>query len=150
MLLRDSPSKNLQQFGQAQIMVQLFHGLFAAIYCVWAAVAPGHVMDPAIYGDVVTSVKAEVWSYSILTVVLVYFLGILINGAWRWSPWIRLSSALLQTCQIGFFAVMAYRPDSLDPFIAGCAVLLTLNLWCVWLNAGDVLRAIRMPSNAHE
>lgn len=148
MSLGDSPSKNLREHGQAQLIIQLFHGCFAAIYCAAAAIMDGPIMDPAIYGDVVTSVPAEYWSWPILIVCMIYILGILINGNWRWSPALRLFSAVAQTLQIGSFGLLAFRPDSLDPFVVGCAVLAAFNIWCIFLNLGDAARGIRNAWNA--
>lgn len=116
-------------------------------FCVAAALLDGPVMDPADYGPYVTSVKAEWWSYSILLISLGYLLGILVNGNWFWSPFLRTVCALLHVAELSLFAYLSWFVSPIDPFISACVTMAMLNGWLVILNIGDSYRAIRRRYN---
>lgn len=146
--LRKTPSTNLRRYGQYQLGLSFLLGVAGAIYCAAAALKSGPIMDPAIYGDLVTSVPAEAWSWPITLASCVYLLGIWINGNWRWSPFLRLAGALVHAVSLTLFAIMAYRLPTVDPFVVTAALCGAANIWFFALNLGDAVRAIRGVKDA--
>ena len=143
MSLYSSPSLNLRKYWQAQLVVQLLMAAVALQYCVAAALLDGPVMDPADFGPYVTSVKAEVSSWPILLVSMLYILGILINGNWKWSPALRLFCAVFHVVTLFLFAYLSWYVSPVDPFVASCMSMGFANLILTGLNLGDCVRALR-------
>lgn len=143
MSIANSPSKNLRKYWQGQLVIQLIMAAVGLQFCIAAAVLPGPVMDPADYGPYVTSVRAEWWSWPILINSLLYILGILINGNWKWSPALRLFGSVFHVVTLFLFAWLSWYVSPLDPFITGCVTLGVANLILVGLNLGDCYRAVR-------
>lgn len=142
-MLDNSPSRNLRLYGQAQLVVQIILGTIGFAFCIMAALMDGPIMSPLVYGDVLTSIHAEWYSWPLFISALIYTLGILINGNWRFSPALRLFSALTQAIILWVFFVLAFDTSSIDPFILGSAILGGFNIWFIGLNTADTLRAIK-------
>lgn len=141
-IVKKSPSLNLRRYGQMQLGVQVISGIVWAMLCAAAGITTDYVMSPEIYGEAVTSVKAEVWTYPLLIACLTYIFGIFINGNWRWSPFLRLMGSGVQFVLLSLFGVMSFNRDSIDPFTVACFALSAFLLWCIFLNAGDAKRAV--------
>lgn len=146
-MIEKSPSKNLRRFGRDQLVVQCMLAAVGFWFCVAAAVKDTDVMNPEVYGHMITSVKAEVWSWPILVVSLLYILGILINGNWRWSPVLRLFGSVFHVFTLGLFAALSLLATSAsvytEPFPATAAIACGINVWFMFLNIGDTYRAIK-------
>ena len=139
----DTPSKNLKKFGQQQMSVQIVIFLVAVIYCLAAAIFTTPVMDGSVYGNSVTSVPAEYWSWPLLVGTMIYMLGILLNGNWRWSPTLRTYGSISNTIIPFLFCYLASGVSSLNPSVVATAVVGSFNLWFVTLNIGDLYRAVK-------
>ncbi|MDX1744020.1 MAG: hypothetical protein R3186_10555 [Ruegeria sp.] len=151
MTINDSPSKNLRAYGREQLFAQIILAAVGLWFCIGAAVLDGPVMNPAVYGPYVTSVKAEVWSWPIFLNSLTYILAIMINGNWRWSPAVRMVAAGAHSVTLFLFAWLSMlTPGAMqyvEPFPAACAIMGVANVWFFFLNAGDTVRAIRCRMN---
>ena len=141
-MFRNTPSKNLKRFGKEQQIIQALMLLMAAIYCIAAATMDGPVMDPKVYGDLVTSVNAEWWSWPIFIASMVYLLGIWINGNWRWSPALRVAGSLYHAVTLALFSYMAFGVSAVNPFVVTSGLLSVTNLVFLGWNLGDLSRAI--------
>lgn len=146
-MMDNSPSKNLRKYGDHQLTVQVILAAIGFWFCIAAAIKTADVMNPAIYGPIITSVKAGYWAWPIFVTSLIYILGILINGNWRWSPVLRLFGSIFHVITLGAFATFSLTAMSAsnytEPFPAAAAVTCGFNIWFVCLNLGDTLRAIR-------
>jgi len=147
--LNNSPSRNLRKYGQYQLGLQIFLAVVALAFCFAAAVMDGPVMDPEIYGPMVTSIKAEWWSWPILAHCVVYILGIKINGNWRWSPALRAYGALFHMITLSFLALGSFTTKHLDPFAVQTAMAAVCCGWFFCLNVADLYRAILRKGPAH-
>ena len=121
------------QFPQAAL------GLF---FCIAAALQDTPVMDEDVYGDIVTAVQAEWWSYPTLIFPLIYLIGIWVNGNWLWSPVVRMIGAAGSATLCATFALLAYVPGPYNPFVLITAGWSVLNIWFLWINLGDAMRAV--------
>lgn len=139
----NTPSKNLKKWGSEQQFMQVLMFCMALVYCIAAALLDGPIMQPSVYGDMVTSVNAEWWSWPILIASMVYLLGIWINGNWLWSPALRLIGALFHMGTLTLFALMAYGVQPLNPFVVVTCILSVAHFGAVLLNAGDLYRAFQ-------
>lgn len=142
-LYSDTPSKNLKKFGQQQMAVQIIMFLVGVIYCFAAALTKGPVMDGSVYGPSVTSVPAEYWSWPLLVGTMIYMIGLLLNGNWRWSSALRTFGSVSNTIIPFLFCYLAAGTSSLNPFVVATAVTGAFNLWFVFLNIGDLYRAVK-------
>ena len=146
-MIEKSPSKNLRQFGQGQLFVQVMLAAVGFWFCAAAAIKDTDVMNPDVYGYLITSVKAEWWSWPIFVVSLIYILGILINGNWRWSPVLRLFGSVFHVLTLGLFSALSLLATSAsvytEPFPATTAIACGINVWFMFLNIGDTYRAIK-------
>ena len=123
----DTPSKNLKKFGQQQMSVQIVIFLVAVIYCLAAAIFTTPVMDGSVYGNSVTSVPAEYWSWPLLVATMIYM------------TYGSISNTIIPF----LFCYLASGVSSLNPFVVATAVVGSFNLWFVTLNIGDLYRAVK-------
>ena len=124
-------------------MIQLISGAVWIFMSAMAAMTDEYYMSPDIYGEAVTSVNAEVWTYPLLISTIIYVFGIFINGNWRWSPFLRLFGSSVQLTLLTLFGVLSFNYDNIDPFTVSCFSLASFVLWCVYLNLGDAWRALQ-------
>lgn len=143
MTLQYSPSKNKEKFGQAQMIVQVYMLSISAVFCLFAAILDTPVMQPEMYGELVTSVKAEYWSWPLFLNSMVYILGLLINGHWRWSPSLRLFGATVHAFVLTLFTYLSSDVGVFNSFAVITGVGALIHLWFVSLNLGDLYRAIK-------
>lgn len=143
-VLAKSPSLGLHKWKQVQYAAQLGQALLGLFYCIAAATNSDPVMDAAVYGNIVTSVQAEWWSYPTLVFPLIYIIGIEVNGNWRWSPAVRMLGAAGSAGLCAAFSFLAYTPGPWSPFVLITGGWSILNLWFLWINLGDTLRAVRL------
>ena len=123
-------------------MLQLFF-LALAVLCYIAAKAKHSPVMPAeVYGEWVTSYPAENWAVSLMLASAVYLAGIIINGAWRWSPALRLTGAAWHTITLGMFSIGSSEAQFGDVFSLATALLMGINGWFCWLNIMDLRRAV--------
>ena len=111
-----------------------------------AKISNDPVMPGIIYGDWATSFPAESWAVWLMLAGFIYLAGILINGAWRWSPALRLVGAAWQMMTLGLFSVSAFTAQFGDLFSLATAILTALHGWFCWLNIMDLRRAVRNGS----
>lgn len=100
-------------------------------------------MPAEVYGEWVTSFKAETWAISLMLASFVYLLGIIINGSWKWSPALRLTGAGWHTITLGLFTVGSSAAPYGDPFALATAIFACVHAWFCWLNIMDLRRAVR-------
>lgn len=147
-MIEKSPSKNLRRFGRDQLIVQIMLAAVGFWFCAAAAIKDTDVMNPDVYGYLITSVKAEWWSWPIFVVSLIYILGILINGNWRWSPVLRLFGSVFHVLTLGLFSALSLLATSAsvytEPFPATTAIACGINVWFMILNIGDTYRAVKV------
>lgn len=147
MTFNESPSLSLRKYKWAHLLTAFIMASVSLQFCIAAAVMEGPVMDPADYGPLVTSVKAEWWSWPQLIISLGYLLGVLINGNWYWSPFLRVVCALGNAGLLILFTWLSWFVSPVDPFISACATMAVVNLWLALLNTGDCWRAIKRRYN---
>ena len=136
-------SINLRKHGDSQLVFELMMLEIATIFWIAAKAKSGPVMPPSIYGEWVTSFDAEMWAGSIMLASFVFLAGIIINGDWRWSPALRFSGALWQVATLSAFCIGSLGAQYGDPVVMMCAGACSVHMWFVWLNLGDMLRAVR-------
>ena len=125
LMFLESASLNLRRYGQLQVCIQL---AFAVYFLHTFLMSIFHQDLSAVVGFGICSTG-------------VYIAGIYINGAWRWSPVLRLLGALVQLA-ILVAAKDAYDQTEMSQVVTICAGFV---LWFIGLNIGDTLRAIRGP-----
>lgn len=119
--------------------------LFLFVACLfWIAAGTGDfAMSEEVYGPVVIAVPAELWSSVLLFANAAHLFGLYINGRWRWSPLVRVMALLTHSAfSITFLTSSVAAPfgDVVTLFSAGFAIW---NLRFLWINLGDLRRAIR-------
>lgn len=145
MRLLDLPpaSLNLRRHGDSQSKTQIAFLVIAIGFWIGAKLKDSPVMPAAVYGEWVVSFPAEWWAASIMLASAIYLSGILINGAWRWSPLLRLSGALWHIVTLTAFVIGASSAEYGDFLTISCGVFAVKHGWFAWLNAGDLCRAVR-------
>lgn len=68
------------------------------------------------------------WAWLVLAASVALLSGTIINGRWRYSPWLRLLGSLANALTIGILS-MDY------PILSGVAIFCS---WFVFLNVSDV------------
>jgi hypothetical protein len=136
-------SHNLRKHGDSQQVVQEAFLLLAVLFFVAAKLKDGPVMPEAIYGEWVVSIDAEAWAVSIMLASVVYLVGIIINGNWRWSPAFRLIGATWHVFTLGAFTVGSGAALYGDSFALGCFVFALVHLRFAYWNMCDLWRAIK-------
>lgn len=115
----------------------------AMLFWVFAKMSDTQVMPAEVYGAWVTSYPAEWWAASIMLASAAYICGILINGAWRWSPALRVIGAAWHVITLSAFVVSAMSARYGDFFVLSSGVFAVVHMWFLSLNAGDLMRAVR-------
>jgi hypothetical protein len=139
-------SLNLRLHGDSQAVTQWWLLAMSIGSYVAAKLSDDPVMPGIIYGDWATSFPAESWAVWLMLAGFIYLAGILINGAWRWSPALRLIGAAWQMMTLGLFSVSAFTAQFGDLFSLATAILTVLHGWFCWLNIMDLRRAVRNGS----
>ncbi len=136
-------SHNLRKHGDSQAVVQAAFLLLSILFFIAAKLKDSPVMPAEVYGEWVVSIDAEAWAVSIMLASVVYILGIIVNGNWRWSPLLRLIGAGWHVLTLGAFTVGSGAATYGDSFALGCLVFALVHLFFCYWNASDLWRAIK-------
>lgn len=142
-MLSPPSSYNLRKHGDSQTVMQEAFLLLAILFFVAAKLKDTPVMPAAVYGEWVVSIDAEAWAVSIMLASVVYIVGIVVNGNWRWSPALRLIGAVWHVFTLGAFTIGCSPAAYGDSFALGCAVFGLVHLRFAWWNMCDLWRAIK-------
>lgn len=137
-------SLNLRRHGDSQTVLQGAFLLLSILFFIAAKLKDSPLMPAEVYGEWVVSIPAEAWAISIMLASVIYILGIIVNGNWRWSPLLRLIGAGWQILTLGAFTIGSGAAAYGDSFALGCLVFgLVHAMFFVW-NVGDLWRAIKV------
>jgi hypothetical protein len=89
------------------------------------------MMPAEVYGEWVVSSPAEWWALSIMAGCASWLVGILINGDWRWSPFLRLIGTTWQVCTLGAFAIGSIGTQFGEIVSTGGAVFAVAHIFAV-------------------
>ena len=143
MIISPPSSQNLRKHGDSQAVVQGAFLLLAILFFIAAKLKDRPVMPAEVYGDWVVSIDAEAWAASIMLASVVYIVGIVVNGNWRWSPALRVVGALWHVFTLGAFTIGSGAAIYGDNFALGCFVFMLVHGMFVYWNACDLWRAIK-------
>ena len=73
----------------------------------------------------------------------IYYLGIHINGRWRWSPGLRALGCIGQIAILGALVFSAIPAGDGDIMVLFGTTLSAAHIWFLLLNLGDLWRAVR-------
>lgn len=124
------------------MVVQLAFLGMAFAFWIAAKASLDPVMPAEVYGEWVVSFPAENWAASIMVASTVYLLGIMINGEWRGSPFLRLVGACWHIVTLTSFCIGSFGAKYGDFFALGTGVFALVHIWFAVLNLGDLARAV--------
>ena len=133
-------SNNLKRHGDSQEVMQWAFFVLACLFWAAAKLNPDPIMPAEVYGVWVVSIDAEIWAGSIMMAAGLYMLGILINGAWRWSPLLRTVGALWHVVTLTTFSLSAMGAQYGDFMTLAAGVFAGVHGWFLWLNIADLRR----------
>lgn len=136
-------SLNLRKHGDSQTLLQQAFLIMGIAFWVVAKRSDEPVMSAQAYGEFICSVPAEWWAASVMLASAVYLAGIIINGTWRGSAYLRLAGATWHVITLSLFAWGGWTaPDGLH-LVIWCGVALYLHVRFLLWNIGDCARAMR-------
>lgn len=135
-------SINLKRHGDSQSVVQYAFLALSFFFLLAAFASPDPVMPAEVYGEWVVSFPAEAWAISIFLASSVYLMGISINGASLFSPFLRLAGAGWHAVTLSAFCVGSFGAKYGDFFALSTGVFALVHVWFVTLNIADAARAV--------
>lgn len=92
---------------------------------------PGESLTPSIYAGHLAVMPEAAWGWLEILAGAFAIAGILINGRWRKSPWLRVSGAIL-TGSIFASLTMTFQINSSLQVSLAVAVYLSITLGAIW------------------
>lgn len=136
-------SLNLRKHGDSQLVMQWCTLGLSVLFGLRAVLSEGQIMPAEVYGEWVTEYPAEWWAILIFASSVIYILGIVINGHWRWSPVLRVIGAASHVTVMAAFVRGAADATFGDFFVLICLVMgIQHAVFLAW-NISDLARAIR-------
>ena len=83
----------------------------------------------------------EHWAWTLITIGLIRFIFLVVNGAWRPSAHIRALGCAMGAMVWGSFFVSAFGLDYVTPTLCIYGMLVGLDLLSLWFAAGDAKMA---------
>lgn len=134
-------SKNLRKHGDSQLVFQWCNLGFSGLFFLSSVFSPDPVMPAEVYGEWVTQFPAEWWAGLIFAASVVYMVGIVINGHWRWSPLFRTIGAAVHLTVMAAFVRGAAGAVYGDFFVLICLIMgIAHAVFLAW-NITDLARA---------
>lgn len=137
-------SPALKRWGAAQAGFGWFNMTVGALFWGFAKWVDHMVMPAEVYGDIVTGIPAETWAWSIMSAQFLLLLGVIINGAWRWSPILRCLGSFASIGIFGSFTYSAAIGGEVF-FVLCCGVMALTYVTLFMLNFYDLVVAANEP-----
>jgi hypothetical protein len=134
-------SKNLRKHGDSQTVLQMCLFGLSLLFALAAIMQDDAIMPSEVYGEWVTQYPAEWWAFLIMGASIVYLIGIVINGHWRWSPVFRTAGAAAHVTVFAAFVKGAYGAIYGDFFVLICLVIGICHAVFLAWNIADLARA---------
>ena len=134
-------SPMLKRSGWLQGGFGLFNLAVGMMFYGFARVVDTAVMEPTVYGELVTGVPAEWWAEAIMAAQTLLMLGVIINGAWRWSPILRVLGSFASIGIFGSFTLSAVTAVHGDFFVLCCGAMAVTYMVLFVFNVFDLVVA---------
>ena len=129
------------RYRSAQVMYAvlcLYYGLAFML----AGLAGMTAMEPDDYGTLAVSYEIEAMAGVQLFAATLLMMGIILNGRWKWSPAVRMGSALCLAGLCGFLSYSAFPAPNGWPVGIYCSGFAMAGLIVAWWGLVD-LRAVQ-------
>lgn len=137
-------SPALKRWGAAQAAFGWFNMIVGCLFWGFAKWVDHMVMPEEVYGKIVTGIPAEWWADAIMLSQTVLLLGVVINGAWRWSPVLRCVGTFVSIGIFGSFTYSAATGGEVF-FVLCCGVMGLTYVALFMLNFYDLVVAANEP-----
>lgn len=137
-MMRNYKSPNLRRHGDSQEVIQWAFLAIASAFWLDAEMRPGPIMKPETYGELIVTLPTTFWAGSLMLASGLYLLGIIINGRWRWSPWLRLAGSLWHSVTLTAFALGGLTAPYGENLAVTAGVFAVVHIWFTALNASDL------------
>ncbi|MDZ7904591.1 MAG: hypothetical protein U5N55_01495 [Cypionkella sp.] len=107
-------------------------------------------MSPITYGEMAVKTPAIVWALAQILAAVFVLTGIEINGAWRWSPALRLSGCAGLAVLFSVLSFSALFTGGQFPIAAYASVFTWSYLFFSWLSLLDLIGAFREVAEIDE
>ncbi len=134
-------SPMLKRSGWLQGGFGLFNLGVGMVFWAFAKIVDSAVMEPKVYGDLVTGIPAEWWAGAIMAAQTTLMIGVIINGAWRWSPALRCLGSFASVGIFGSFTLSAVTAVYGDFFVICCGGMALTYMFLFALNFYDLMVA---------
>lgn len=145
---RHYTSPNLRRHGDSQEVIQWgFLGIAAAFWTA-SVLKSGPVMKPETYGTLIVQWPTQFWAGSLMLASGLFLLGIIINGRWKWSPFLRLAGATWHCFTLLAFSFGGATAEFGENLAISAGVFAVIHFWFAALNLSDLRFALRSDNAA--